>query len=170
VAGSRQVTRLEAESYVPDWFRYCPPSAAKPVIESKQKLRLGPADLHLLVGSWRLRGIAYIYVWLKSSYEPPECRLGQLAYAFLIRILSMSLTSVSIFFVCYYSSVSISVFWGILFTLFQPCRQVPLKKGNSQMDSSVQNNPATPNQHQIFLQLTKWKSFNCATLALETTL
>jgi hypothetical protein len=27
------------------------PSAAKPVIESKHKLRPGPADLHLLVGS-----------------------------------------------------------------------------------------------------------------------
>jgi hypothetical protein len=54
VAGSRQVTRLEAESYVPDWLcychiGYCPPSAAKPVIESKHKLRPGPADLHLLV-------------------------------------------------------------------------------------------------------------------------
>jgi hypothetical protein len=41
---------------------YCPPSAAKQVIESKQKLRLGPADPYLLVGSCRLRGIAYIYV------------------------------------------------------------------------------------------------------------
>ncbi len=28
--------------------------------------------------------------------------------------------------------------------LFHPCRQVPLKKGNSQMDSSVQDNPAAP--------------------------
>jgi hypothetical protein len=159
VAGSRQVICLEVQSYVPDWLRYCPPSAAKQVIESKQKLQLGPADLHLLVGSWRLWSITYIYVWLKSSYDPPECHLGQLAYTFLIRILSMSFTSVSIFSVCYYSSVSISVFWGIPFTLFQPCRQVPLKKGNSQMDSSVQDNPATPNQRQIFLPLTWWKSF-----------
>ncbi len=29
----------------------CPQSAVKPVIESKHKLRPGPADLHLLVGS-----------------------------------------------------------------------------------------------------------------------
>jgi hypothetical protein len=26
--------------------------------------------------------------------------------------------------------------------LFPPCQQAPLKKGNSQMESSVQNNPA----------------------------
>ena len=49
-AGSRQVTCLEAENYVPDRLLYCTPSAAKPVIESKYKLRPGPADLHLLVG------------------------------------------------------------------------------------------------------------------------
>jgi hypothetical protein len=42
---------LEAENYVPDRLLYCTPSAAKPVIESKYKLRPGPADLHLLVGS-----------------------------------------------------------------------------------------------------------------------
>jgi hypothetical protein len=42
---------------------------------------------------------------------PPECRPGQLAYTFLIRILSTSLTSVSIFSVCCYSSVSISMMW-----------------------------------------------------------
>jgi hypothetical protein len=29
----------------------CTPSAAKSVLESKYKLRPGPADLHLLVGS-----------------------------------------------------------------------------------------------------------------------
>ncbi len=74
LAGSRQVTRSEAESYVPDRLWYCPSSAAKPVIESKYKLRPGPADLHLLVGK------AYIYVWLESSYDPPECQPGQLAY------------------------------------------------------------------------------------------
>jgi hypothetical protein len=37
-------------------------------------------------------------------------------------------------------------FWGITITQyhipFHPCRKVPLKKGNSQMDSSVQDNPA----------------------------
>jgi hypothetical protein len=45
VAGSRQVTRLEVENSVPDRLWYCPPSAAKPVIESKYKLGPGPADL-----------------------------------------------------------------------------------------------------------------------------
>ncbi len=42
-------------------------------------------------------------------------------------------------------------FWGITFKqyqqyhiLFHPCRQVPLKKGDSQMESSVQYNPAAP--------------------------
>ncbi len=51
VADSRQVTCLEAENSVPDRLWYCPPSAAKLVIKSKYKLRPGPADLHLLVGS-----------------------------------------------------------------------------------------------------------------------
>jgi hypothetical protein len=39
-------------------------------------------------------------------------------------------------------------FWGTPFTqyhiLFPPCQQAPIKKGNSQMESSVQNNPAAP--------------------------
>jgi hypothetical protein len=48
---AEQATRLETESYVMDRLWYCPPSAAKPVIESKYKLQPGPADLHLLVGS-----------------------------------------------------------------------------------------------------------------------
>ncbi len=43
-------------------------------------------------------------------------------------------------------------FRGIPFTqyhiLFTPCRQPPLKKGNSQMDSSVQDNPAAPSPCQ----------------------
>ncbi len=51
VAGNRQETRLEAESYVPDRQWYCPPSAAKLVIKRKHQLRPGTADLHLLVGS-----------------------------------------------------------------------------------------------------------------------
>jgi hypothetical protein len=42
---------LEAENYVPDRLLCCTPSAAKPAIKSKYKLRPGPADLHLLVGS-----------------------------------------------------------------------------------------------------------------------
>ncbi len=43
--------------------------------------------------------------------------------------------------------------WGISFTqyhiLFHLCRQVPLKKGNSQMYSSVQDNPAAPSPCQM---------------------
>jgi hypothetical protein len=76
VAGSRQVTRLEAESYVPDRLWYCPPSAAKLVIKKKHQLRPGTADLHFLVGSWRLGRIAYVlitkYVHIKSTtvYAP----------------------------------------------------------------------------------------------------
>jgi hypothetical protein len=46
-------------------------------VNSSCGLALQSADLHLLVGSWRLRGIAYIYVWLESSYDPPECHPGQ---------------------------------------------------------------------------------------------
>ncbi len=68
--------------------------------------------LHSLIDavwSWSLRGIAYIYVWLESSYDPPEGHPGQLAYTFLICILSTSFISVSIFSVCCYSRVSISV-------------------------------------------------------------
>ncbi len=61
----------------------------KLVIESKHQLRSGPEDLHLLVGSW-----------LERSYDPPECHLGQQSYTFVISILSMSLTSVSIFSLC----------------------------------------------------------------------
>ncbi len=73
------------------------------VIESKHQLRPGPADLNLSVGSWRLGGIAYVYFWLERSYETPEGHPGQHAYIFVIRILSTSLTSVSIFSVCRYS-------------------------------------------------------------------
>ncbi len=102
VAGSRQVTRLEAEKYVPDRLWYCPSSAAKPVFKSKHQLRPGPVDT--IEG-----GIPYINGWLESYYDPQEGHPGQHAYTFLIRILSSSLTSVSIFSVCYYSSVSISM-------------------------------------------------------------
>ncbi len=113
MAGSRQVTRLEAENSVPDRLLCCTPSAAKPVIESKYKLRPGPADLHLLVGGWSLQGIAYICVRLENSFDPPEGQHpGRLAYTFLIRILSTSFISVSIFSVCCYSRVSISMVGG----------------------------------------------------------
>jgi hypothetical protein len=48
-------------------------------------------------------------------------------------------------------------FWGIPFThyhiLFPDCRQPPLKKGNSQMDSSVQDNPAAPSPCQYTLKV-----------------
>jgi hypothetical protein len=120
VAGSRQVTRLEAENSVPDRLWYCPPSAAKPVIECKYKLRPGLADLHLLVGSWSLQEIAYICFWLESSFDPPEGHPGQLAYTFLIRILSTSFISVSIFSV---SRVSISMVWTLTTgKIFLHCR------------------------------------------------
>ncbi len=42
-------------------------------------------------------GIAYVYVGLERSYDPPECHPGQQAYTFVIDLLSTSLTSVSIF-------------------------------------------------------------------------
>jgi hypothetical protein len=54
-------------------------------------------------------GIAYVYDWQERSYDPPECHPGQQAYTFLIRILSTSFISVSIFSVCCYSRVSISM-------------------------------------------------------------
>jgi hypothetical protein len=44
-----------------------------------------------------------------GSYDPPECNPGQQAYTFLIRILSTSFISVSIFSVCCYSMVYISM-------------------------------------------------------------
>jgi hypothetical protein len=53
--------------------------------------------------------IAYVYDWQGRSYDPPECHPGKQAYTFLIRILSTSFISVSIFSVCCYSRVSISM-------------------------------------------------------------
>ncbi len=51
-----------------------------------------------------------------------------------------------------YATLSRVSFSGIPFTqyriLFHPCRKVPLKKGNFQMDSSVQDNPAAPSPCQ----------------------
>jgi hypothetical protein len=47
-------------------------------------------------------------------------------------------------------------FWGIPFSqyhiLVYPCQQAPLKKGNSQMESSVQDNPAAPPPFQYTLK------------------
>ena len=40
--------------------------------------------------------IAYVYVWLERSYDPPEGGSGEDEYTFVIRILSTSLTSVQI--------------------------------------------------------------------------
>jgi hypothetical protein len=52
-----------------------------------------------------------------------------------------------------YIALSRVSFWGIPFTqyhiLFLPCRQPPLKKGNSQLESSVQDNPAAPSPCQM---------------------
>ncbi len=45
----------------------------------------------------------------RTLLTPPEGHRGQLAYTFLIRILSTSFISVSIFSVCCYSRVSISM-------------------------------------------------------------
>ncbi len=45
----------------------------------------------------------------RAIMTPPEGHPGQHAYTFLIRILSSSLSSVSIFSVCCFSSVSISM-------------------------------------------------------------
>jgi hypothetical protein len=78
--------------------------AEKPVIESKHQLRPGPADLHLFAGSWKPEGIAYVYIWL----ETPEGHPGQQAYTF--RLLSTSLTSVSIFSVSCCSRY-VSLWW-----------------------------------------------------------
>ncbi len=97
---------------------YCPPSDTKPAIESKYKLRPGPADLHFLMGSWSLRGIVYIYVWLESSYDPQECHPGQLVYTFLIRILStsfilfqFSLSAITLGYLSRWSPPSFWKFW-----------------------------------------------------------
>jgi hypothetical protein len=52
-----------------------------------------------------------------------------------------------------YAALSRVSFWGIPFTQyhirFLPCRQPPLKKGSSQMESSVQDNPAAPSPCQM---------------------
>jgi hypothetical protein len=60
-------------------------------------------------------------------------------------------------------------FWGISFTqyyiLFHPCRQVPLKKGNSQMDSSVQDNPAAPSPVSAEVLVRKFRQANPAQLS-----
>jgi hypothetical protein len=55
-----------------------------------------------------------------------------------------------------YATSSRVSFWGISFTqyhiLVHPCQQTPLKKGNSKMDSSVQDNPAAPPPCQYTLK------------------
>ncbi len=55
-----------------------------------------------------------------------------------------------------YAALSRVSFWGIPFSqyhiLVHPCQQIPLKKGNSQMDSSVQDNPAAPPPCQYTLK------------------
>ncbi len=77
-------------------------------------------------------GIAYVYDWQERSYDPPECHPGQQAYTFLIRILSKSFISVSIFSVCCYSRVSISMepakclycVYCVWCTLFPPVAEI----------------------------------------------
>jgi hypothetical protein len=54
-----------------------------------------------------------------------------------------------------YTTLSRVSFWGIPFTqyyIFLPCRQVPLKKGNSQMVNAVQDNPVAPSPCQYTLK------------------
>ncbi len=55
-------------------------------------------------------GVQHIFMsdW-RALVTPPEGHPGQLAYTFLIRILQTSFVSVSIFSVCCYSRVSISM-------------------------------------------------------------
>jgi hypothetical protein len=50
-------------------------------------------------------GIAYVYVRLESSYDPPECHPGQLAYTYLIRRLTPQ-------FQFYVSAVSPGIYLG----------------------------------------------------------
>jgi hypothetical protein len=54
-----------------------------------------------------------------------------------------------------YATLSRVSFWGMPFTqyhiLFPLCRQPPLKEGNSQIESSVQDNPAVPSPCQYTL-------------------
>ncbi len=89
-----KLTRLEAESYVL-------------LSKGNTSCGLARADLHLLVWNWSLGGIAYALVWLECSYDQPEGHPGKHEYTFLIRILSTSLTSVSIFSVfCYFRYLS----------------------------------------------------------------
>jgi hypothetical protein len=57
----------------------------------------GGEGYHILMSDWR------------AIMTPPEGHPGQHVYTFLIRILSTSLSSVSIFSVCCYSSESISM-------------------------------------------------------------
>ncbi len=65
-----------------------------------------PADLYLLVGSWKMGGIAYVYDWQERSYDPPRMLPWTASLHFPD---STSFISVSIFSVCCYSRVSISM-------------------------------------------------------------
>ncbi len=66
--------------------------------------------------------------WRARSFYPPEGHPGQLAYTFLIRILSTSFISVSIFSVCCFSRVSISMGMAFdqffLFLLYRNCQRL----------------------------------------------
>ncbi len=53
--------------------------------ESNHQLQPGQADLHLLVGSWKLGGIVYVFIWLERSNDPPEDYPGLQTYTFIIR-------------------------------------------------------------------------------------
>ncbi len=62
-----------------------------------------PGRSSVISGELQAGGIAYVYVWLECSYDSSEGQPGQLAYTFVIRILSTSYTYISTFSVCCYS-------------------------------------------------------------------
>ena len=69
------------------------------------------SSLYLPDATYNMRQYAVLVMTTFHSKKvgPPKGNPGQLAYTFLIRILSTSFISVSIFSVCWYSSVSISM-------------------------------------------------------------
>ncbi len=85
-------------------------------MENKHRLRPGRADIHLLVGSWKLGegggGGWSICLCLTGAllWPPQKATLGQEAYTIVIGILSTSLTSVSMLSVCWCSRY-VSLWW-----------------------------------------------------------
>ncbi len=85
----------------------------------------GPAGRSSFISGELKDGWDSICLWLTAALLwPPECHPRQQVYTFLIRILSMSFISVSIFSVCCYSRVSISM--AETFSLFPVSPSPPL--------------------------------------------